>query len=81
MGPRAVMDAVVKRKIPSLCRESNHRTPMVQSVAQRYTDWLENLFLLIIIIIIIVIFQELGLLACSGFRIYFLKHMNLLDSR
>jgi hypothetical protein len=39
VGPRAVLDAVVKRKIPSPCRESNPRTPIVQLVAQRYTDW------------------------------------------
>jgi hypothetical protein len=37
VGPRAVLDAVVKRKIPSPCRESNPRTPIVKSVAQRYT--------------------------------------------
>jgi len=37
MGPRAVLDAVVKRKIPSPHRESNLRTPIVQPVAQRYT--------------------------------------------
>jgi hypothetical protein len=37
-GPRAVLDAVVKRKIPSPQRESNPRTPIVQPVAQRYTD-------------------------------------------
>jgi hypothetical protein len=30
---------VVKRKIPSPRRESNLRTPIVQPVAQRYTDW------------------------------------------
>jgi hypothetical protein len=34
VGPRAVLDAVVKRKIPSPRRESNHRTPIVQPVAQ-----------------------------------------------
>jgi hypothetical protein len=28
VGPRAVLDAVVKRKIPSLRRESNPRTPI-----------------------------------------------------
>jgi hypothetical protein len=28
MGPRAVLDAVVKRKIPSPRRESNPRTPV-----------------------------------------------------
>jgi hypothetical protein len=38
VGLRAVLDVVVKRKIPSLCRESNPRTPIVQPVAQRYTD-------------------------------------------
>jgi hypothetical protein len=35
VGHRAVLDAVVKRKIPSPCRESNPRTPIIQ----RYTDW------------------------------------------
>jgi hypothetical protein len=39
VGPRAVLDAMVKRKIPSPRRESNPRTPIVQPVAQRYTDW------------------------------------------
>jgi hypothetical protein len=29
VGPRAVLDAVVKRKIPSSHRESNSRTPIV----------------------------------------------------
>jgi hypothetical protein len=38
VGPGDVLDAMVKRKIPSLCRESNPRTPNVQPVAQRYTD-------------------------------------------
>jgi hypothetical protein len=38
-GPRAVLDAVVKRRIPSPRRESNPTTPIVQPVAQRYTDW------------------------------------------
>jgi hypothetical protein len=38
VGPRAVLDAVVKRKIPSPRQESNPRTPIVQPVAQRYTD-------------------------------------------
>jgi hypothetical protein len=33
----AVLDAVVKRKIPSPRREPNPRTPIVQHVAQRYT--------------------------------------------
>jgi hypothetical protein len=39
VGPRAVLDAVVKRKIPSPRRVSNSRTPTVQPVTQRYTDW------------------------------------------
>jgi hypothetical protein len=38
VGSSAVLDAVVKRKIPSLRWESNPRTPIVQPVAQRYTD-------------------------------------------
>jgi hypothetical protein len=38
VGPRAVLDAVVKRKIPSSRRESNPRTPIFQPVTQRYTD-------------------------------------------
>jgi hypothetical protein len=38
VGPRAVLDSVVKRKITSPRRESNRRTPIVQPVAQRYTD-------------------------------------------
>jgi hypothetical protein len=37
--PRAILDAVAKRKIPSHRRESNPKTPIVQSVAQSYTDW------------------------------------------
>jgi hypothetical protein len=51
-GSRAVLDAVVKRKIPSLRRESNPRTPIIQPVAQMVgfyiadgdisTDWLTN---------------------------------------
>jgi hypothetical protein len=39
VGPRAVLDAVVKRKIPSPRRDSNPTTPIFQPVAQRYTDW------------------------------------------
>jgi hypothetical protein len=38
VGPRAVLDTVVKRKIPSPRWESNPITPIVQPVAQRYTD-------------------------------------------
>jgi hypothetical protein len=39
VGLRAGLDAVVKRKIPSLRWESNPRTSIVQPVAQRYTNW------------------------------------------
>jgi hypothetical protein len=39
VGPRAVLDAMVKRKIPSPRQESNPWTPIVQPVAQRHTDW------------------------------------------
>jgi hypothetical protein len=38
VGLRAVLDAVVKRKIPSPSRESNPRTLIVEPAAQRYTD-------------------------------------------
>jgi hypothetical protein len=38
MGLRAVLDAVVKRKIPIPHRELNPRIPIVQPVAQRCTD-------------------------------------------
>jgi hypothetical protein len=34
VNPRAVLDAVVKRKIPSPHQESNPRTPIVQPIAQ-----------------------------------------------
>jgi hypothetical protein len=43
VSPRAVLDAVVKRKISSSCLESNPRTPIVQPVAQRYTTELSRL--------------------------------------
>jgi len=39
VGPRAVLDAVEKRKIPSPRRESNPDHPIVQPVASPYTDW------------------------------------------
>jgi hypothetical protein len=38
LGPRAVLDAVVKRKIPSPCQESTPVTLIVHPVASRYTD-------------------------------------------
>jgi hypothetical protein len=39
VGSWAGLDTVVKRKIPSPHRESNPRIPIVQPVAQLYTDW------------------------------------------
>jgi hypothetical protein len=41
MGTRAVLDAVVKRKIPSPRRESNPRTSIVQPIAQLYNGKLK----------------------------------------
>jgi hypothetical protein len=38
VSPSAVLNAAVKRKIPRPRRESNPRTPIVQPVAQRYTN-------------------------------------------
>jgi hypothetical protein len=38
VGHRAVLDAVMKRKIPSPHRELNPRTPIVQPVAQHCTN-------------------------------------------
>jgi hypothetical protein len=38
VGTRAVLDAVVKRKISSPHRESNPKNLIIQPVAQRYTD-------------------------------------------
>jgi hypothetical protein len=39
VGPRACLDAVVKKKIPSSRRESKPRTPIVKPIVQHYTDW------------------------------------------
>jgi hypothetical protein len=38
VGPRTVLDAAVKKKIPSPHRELNPITLIVQPVAQRYTN-------------------------------------------
>jgi hypothetical protein len=38
VGPRAILDAVVKRKIPNPFWESNPTTPIIQPIAQHYTD-------------------------------------------
>jgi hypothetical protein len=43
MGSRAVLDAVMKRKIPSPRRESKHRTPIVQPIfLNLYVTGLQN---------------------------------------
>jgi hypothetical protein len=42
MVPRVGLEAVVEREIPSPRRESNPRTPIVQPIVQRYTDWASN---------------------------------------
>jgi hypothetical protein len=39
VGPSVILATEVKRKMPSPCQESNPRTPIVQPVAQHYTDW------------------------------------------
>jgi hypothetical protein len=39
VSPRTGLDAVEKRKISSPRQESNLRTPIVQPIAIRYTDW------------------------------------------
>jgi hypothetical protein len=43
VGLRADLDAVVKRKIPSPCRDSNPRTPMVQKEKmEEETNWINR---------------------------------------
>jgi len=37
---RAVLDVVVKRKIPNPRQESNPRTPIIQPTVQHYTEYL-----------------------------------------
>jgi hypothetical protein len=41
MGPRAGLDAVVRRKIPSLCRHSNYRSssPWPSALPLSYPAW------------------------------------------
>jgi hypothetical protein len=39
--PRAVLDAVAKRIIPSSLREPNPRNPIVQPIASSYTDYMK----------------------------------------
>jgi hypothetical protein len=38
MGPRVILEAVVKRKIPNSHQESNPRIPNVQPITQRYAN-------------------------------------------
>jgi hypothetical protein len=38
VSPKAGLDAVSKRKIPSICRDSNPDHPMVQPIVSRYID-------------------------------------------
>jgi hypothetical protein len=40
VGSRAVLDAMVKRKIPNFRRDSNLDHPIVQPVVSPYSDWL-----------------------------------------
>jgi len=44
VGPIAVLDAVVKRKIPSLHRESNPRNPIVQPEKMLILPYLDARF-------------------------------------
>jgi hypothetical protein len=39
VGPRSILDTVEKKIILTTRRETNPRTPIVQPVAQHYTDW------------------------------------------
>jgi hypothetical protein len=38
VSPKALLDAVVRRKIPNSSRKSNPRTLIIQSIAQSYTE-------------------------------------------
>jgi hypothetical protein len=65
VGSRAGLDVVVKRKIPSPPpRKSNPRTPIVQPVAQRYTDlfFFFFFFLLLLLLLLLLLFLLLLLL-------------------
>jgi hypothetical protein len=54
VGPRALLDTVMKRKIPSPGRESNPRTPIVQPIAQRYNFSKRALLHGVVVIVIII---------------------------
>jgi hypothetical protein len=47
VSPSAVLDAVVKRKIPSLRRELNLRTPVVHFAFLEKLKWLQLLMLVL----------------------------------
>jgi hypothetical protein len=51
VDPRAVLNPVVKRKIPRPRQESKPRTPIVQPVAQSYTNWAITVLLYIPILL------------------------------
>jgi hypothetical protein len=56
VGPRAVLDAVVKRKIPSPHRESNPRTPIVQPRSPAlYGLSYHGSFVIVIVVIVSII--------------------------
>jgi hypothetical protein len=60
VDPRAVLDAVVKRKIPSPRRESNPRTPIVQPkiLPIRILIWISFKYILISLNIFITKYME-----------------------
>jgi hypothetical protein len=45
VSPRAILDAVVKRKIPNPCQELNPGTPIIQPVAHLIICFAGNIFL------------------------------------
>jgi hypothetical protein len=70
VGPRAVLDAVVKRKILSSRRESNPRTPIIQPVAQRYTDWAITALKIVLYV------THVGGFIKQGTLLFFVAHLN-----
>jgi hypothetical protein len=62
VDPRAVLDAAVKRKIPSARRESNPRTPIIQPVSQRYTAEVSRL--LFAAVDVLILFHTQNMEAC-----------------
>jgi hypothetical protein len=45
VGPRAILDVVVKRKIPNPHKELNPRTPIVQPIAEITYIFLKPIFM------------------------------------